>query len=103
MFDLARLATVQLVPLTPFSADGKRLLPEALDRQVRESYVAGIRVFIPAAGTGEFHSLSAADRRQGVHDRGGQPLPASDTGSVPLSVERRHGGGHAAVAADPAD
>jgi 4-hydroxy-tetrahydrodipicolinate synthase len=60
-FDLARLATVQLVPLTPFSPDGKRVLSEALDRQVREAFAAGIRVFIPAAGTGEFHSLTAAE------------------------------------------
>ncbi len=60
-FDLARLATVQLVPLTPFSPDGKRVVTEVLDRQVRETYAAGIRVFIPAAGTGEFHSLSAAE------------------------------------------
>jgi len=61
MLDLTRLATVQLVPLTPFSADGKHLVPEAFDRQVRETYAAGIRVFIPAAGTGEFHSLTATE------------------------------------------
>jgi len=55
--DLARLATVQLVPITPFSADGKRLLPEPFAELIRRTYAAGIRVFIPAAGTGEFHSL----------------------------------------------
>jgi 4-hydroxy-tetrahydrodipicolinate synthase len=60
-FDLARLATVHLVPPTPFSPDGRRVLPEVLGRFVREMVAAGVRVFIPAAGTGEFHSLSAAE------------------------------------------
>src|SRR4051794_23855591 len=58
-FDVARLATVQLVPLTPFSADGSMVVPEVLSAFARRSYDAGIRVFVPGAGTGEFHSLSA--------------------------------------------
>jgi 4-hydroxy-tetrahydrodipicolinate synthase len=58
---LPRLATVQLVPLTPFSADGKRVLYDVLERHVDEMFAAGIRAFIPAAGTGEFHSLSATE------------------------------------------
>jgi 4-hydroxy-tetrahydrodipicolinate synthase len=57
--NLARLATVQLVPPTPFGADGDRVLPERLAALVRELFAAGMRVFLPAAGTGEFHSLSA--------------------------------------------
>jgi 4-hydroxy-tetrahydrodipicolinate synthase len=57
--DLSRLDTVQLVPLTPFTADGRRVLPDALAGFSRSLYDAGIRVFLPAAGTGEFHSLSA--------------------------------------------
>jgi 4-hydroxy-tetrahydrodipicolinate synthase len=60
-FDLARLATVHLVPPTPFTADGRRVVPEVLGRFVREMVAAGVRVFIPAAGTGEFHSLSASE------------------------------------------
>lgn len=60
-FDMNRLASVQLVPVTPFSPDGKYLVPELLDALVRETFSAGIRVFLPAAGTGEFHSLSAAE------------------------------------------
>ncbi|MBL8826056.1 MAG: dihydrodipicolinate synthase family protein [Planctomycetaceae bacterium] len=55
---LARLATVQIVPPTPFSADGKRVLTEPLAALAKELYAAGMRVFLPAAGTGEFHSLS---------------------------------------------
>lgn len=55
---LARLATVQIVPPTPFSADGKHLQPETLANLARELYSAGMRVFLPAAGTGEFHSLT---------------------------------------------
>jgi 4-hydroxy-tetrahydrodipicolinate synthase len=57
-FDLARLATVQLVPLTPFSADGSKVVPEVLKGFAKSAYEAGIRVFVPGAGTGEFQSLS---------------------------------------------
>ncbi len=53
--DIERLRTVQLVPLTPFSADGLAVLPEVLGSFSRSLYDAGIRVFLPAAGTGEFH------------------------------------------------
>lgn len=58
---LPRLATVQIVPPTPFSPDGKRLCPEPLAALARELYAAGMRVFLPAAGTGEFHSLSTEE------------------------------------------
>ena len=57
--DLHQFATVQLVPLTPFSPDGQRVLADRLGPFVKEMYRAGIRVFLPAAGTGEFHSLTA--------------------------------------------
>ena len=60
-FDLSRLATVHLVPPTPFTPDGRSIVPEVLDRFVREMVAAGVRLFIPAAGTGEFHSLSASE------------------------------------------
>jgi 4-hydroxy-tetrahydrodipicolinate synthase len=60
-FDFQRLSTVQLVPLTPFSADGLTVLPEVLGTFARSVYEAGIRVFLPGAGTGEFHSLTAAE------------------------------------------
>ncbi|MGL4552792.1 MAG: dihydrodipicolinate synthase family protein, partial [Gemmataceae bacterium] len=54
-----RLDTVQVVPPTPFSPDGQRVLAEPLAALVRDLYAAGVRAFLPAAGTGEFHSLSA--------------------------------------------
>ncbi len=57
--DLDRFATVQLVPLTPFSPDGQHVLADRLGAFVKTMYQAGIRVFLPAAGTGEFHSLTA--------------------------------------------
>jgi dihydrodipicolinate synthase/N-acetylneuraminate lyase len=57
--DADRLNTVQLVPLTPMSADGKRILPDVMTAFIRDLAKAGICVFLPAAGTGEFHSLSA--------------------------------------------
>ena len=59
--DLKRLDTVQLIPLTPFSVDGKHLRSEVLGELIKDLFAAGIRVFIPAAGTGEFHSMSAAE------------------------------------------
>ena len=59
--DLARLATVHLVPPTPFTADGREVVPEKLGEFVRAVVAAGVRVLLPAAGTGEFHSLSAAE------------------------------------------
>ena len=58
-FDLARLSTVQLVPPTPFSSDGKVVRTDVLAAFARQMYDAGIRAFLPGAGTGEFHSLSA--------------------------------------------
>jgi 4-hydroxy-tetrahydrodipicolinate synthase len=60
-FDISRLATVQLVPPTPFSADGLTVPPDVLGEFVRSLYEAGIGVFLPGAGTGEFHSLAAAE------------------------------------------
>ena len=55
------MSTVQLVPLTPMSADGRRLDYERLTMFARDLYDAGIRVFLPAAGTGEFHSLATRE------------------------------------------
>lgn len=60
-FDTARLATVHLVPPTPFSTDGRDLLAGVLGEFARSLYDAGVRVFLPAAGTGEFHSLTAGE------------------------------------------
>jgi 4-hydroxy-tetrahydrodipicolinate synthase len=57
-YDRSLLRTVHLVPLTAYDASGKL----ALDVQARHSarmFAAGMRVFLPAAGTSEFHSLSA--------------------------------------------
>src|SRR5262249_49587774 len=59
--DLTRLATVQLVPLTPFGADGRHVIAEALGGLIRDLFESGIRVFLPGAGTGEFHSLSVQE------------------------------------------
>src|SRR5262250_252872 len=60
-FDHSRLATVHLVPPTPFTADGREVVPEKLGAFVKAMVDAGMRVFLPAAGTGEFHSLTAAE------------------------------------------
>lgn len=56
--DAHRLDTVQLVPPTPFTADGREVVGERLTALVRDLAASNMRVFLPAAGTGEFHSLS---------------------------------------------
>src|SRR5690242_13429640 len=57
-FDRGSLRGVHLVPLTAFDERGK------INFSVQEKHIArlsqaGVRVYMPAAGTGEFHSLSA--------------------------------------------
>lgn len=56
-FDPASLRTVHLVPLTPFDTHD-RLNGGVLGAHIARMYAAGLRVFLPAAGTSEFHSLS---------------------------------------------
>ena len=56
--DPCRLRTVHLVPLTAFDARG-RINREVQAEHTARMYAAGIRVYLPAAGTSEFHSLSA--------------------------------------------
>lgn len=60
-FDPGRLATVHVVPLSPFTPDGLALRPDVLGGLTRWLYEAGVRVFLPGAGTGEFHSLTTAE------------------------------------------
>lgn len=57
-YNRALLRTVHLVPLTAFTAAGKINEPAQVEH-TRRMAAAGIRVFLPAAGTSEFHSLSA--------------------------------------------
>lgn len=57
-FDLERLRTVHLVPLTAYRDDGSLNLELQAEHTAR-MYAAGIRCFLPAAGTSEFHSLTA--------------------------------------------
>ncbi len=52
------LRTVHLVPLTAYRSDGSLDL-EAQAAHTARMYEAGMRVFLPAAGTSEFHNLSA--------------------------------------------
>lgn len=57
-YDRSLLRTVHLVPLTAFDSSG-RLALEVQGRHISRLAASGIRVFMPAAGTSEFHSLSA--------------------------------------------
>lgn len=53
-----QLHTVQLVQITAFGDDGSVAL-ETMRTQATRLFEAGIRVFIPCAGSSEFHSLLA--------------------------------------------
>lgn len=53
--------TVHLVPPTPFSQDGRQVDVDTLATLVESLINKGIQVVIPAAGTGEFHSLSVSE------------------------------------------
>ncbi|MGD9856191.1 MAG: dihydrodipicolinate synthase family protein [Planctomycetaceae bacterium] len=57
-FDQRCLRTVHLVPLTAYDESGAPDLDAQAEHIARMS-AAGITAFLPAAGTGEFHSLSA--------------------------------------------
>ena len=57
-FDAELLRSVHLVPLTAYAADGG-VNADLQSRHTERMYAAGIRCFLPAAGTSEFHSLSA--------------------------------------------
>jgi len=57
-YDRSKLRTVHLVPLTAYDAAGK-LNVTAQGEHIAAMYAAGMRVFMPAAGTSEFHSLTA--------------------------------------------
>lgn len=57
-YDRSLLRTVHLVPLTAFDAQGK-LARDVQARHIARMYAAGMQVFLPAAGSSEFHSLSA--------------------------------------------
>jgi len=59
-YDRSLIRTVHLVPLTAYDASGKLNLA-AQARHIARMYAAGIRVYMPAAGTGEFHNLSAEE------------------------------------------
>ena len=57
-YDSSLLRTVHLVPLTAFDAEG-RIDVDVQSTHIESMYGAGMRVYLPAAGTSEFQSLSA--------------------------------------------
>jgi 4-hydroxy-tetrahydrodipicolinate synthase len=64
-FDPRRLRTVHLVPLTAFDGDG-RVNTALQSRHVAEMAAAGVRVFLPSAGTSEFHNLTMEENLTSV-------------------------------------
>ena len=55
-FEQRCLRTVHLVPLTAYGESGELNLDAQAEHTARMS-AAGMRVFLPAAGTSEFHRL----------------------------------------------
>lgn len=88
--DRSKLATVQFVPPTPFSEDGEQLRPEWLARLVERMMDAGARVFLPAAGTGEFHSLSAEEVIESVRIVREVAVRPDCTVVAPVGLSLRH-------------
>ena len=58
--DLNQLHTVQLVPVTPFDEEGQ-VSQDQVVRLYQRLETAGIRVFIPCAGSAEFHTLTSSE------------------------------------------
>ena len=57
-YDLELLRSVHLVPLTAYDSAG-RIDRDRQAEHIARMAAAGIRVYMPAAGTSEYHSLSA--------------------------------------------
>ena len=57
-YDSSLLRTVHLVPLTALDSQG-RINTEVQANHISSMYGAGMRVYLPAAGTSEFQSLTA--------------------------------------------
>lgn len=75
------MRTIQVALPTPFEKDGA-VAPDALFRHVAALADEGVAAFLPAAGTGEFHSLTAAEvetcvraTRDAVGDKAGIIAP----------------------------
>ena len=57
-YDRSLIRSVHLVPLTAYAANGA-IDPQVQAEHIARMYKAGVRVYMPAAGTSEFHGLSA--------------------------------------------
>lgn len=87
-FDQRSLRTVHLVPLTAYDQTGGLNLDAQAEHTARMS-AAGLRAFLPAAGTSEFHNLSADE----VVDLVRVTCEASDDQAVvfaPLGYQIKH-------------
>ncbi|WP_137290792.1 dihydrodipicolinate synthase family protein [Natronorubrum halophilum] len=56
------LQSVAFTTSTPFSTDRERIFEEQIAENARTLYDAGARTFIPCGNTGEYYSLSQAER-----------------------------------------
>lgn len=87
-FDPERLRTVQIVPVTAYDVDGEVALDPMRDLFTR-LYDAGMRVFIPCAGSAEFHALQTKEIAA-VMEMARQALPADALVLAPVGLQLRH-------------
>jgi 4-hydroxy-tetrahydrodipicolinate synthase len=82
------LRTVQFVPLTAYDAQG-RLNLDVMQQHTRRLLDAGARVFIPCAGSSEFHSLSA-DEIVAAIDMTRQTVGSQAVVMAPVGLQLHH-------------
>ena len=83
--DPRRLRTVHLVPLTAYNRQGR--LNAALQAEhVTQMAAAGLRVFLPGAGTSEFHNLTVEENLTPGAAKGAHVYGYSGMGNHQVSV-----------------
>ena len=83
-----QLRAVQVVPLTAFDEQG-RLALEPMRALTQRLFAAGVRVFIPCAGSSEFHTLSAAEIAAAI-DMTRSVVGTSATIVAPVGLQLQH-------------
>jgi len=86
--DPLRLRTVQIVPITAYDSEGEVAL-EPMRELFKRLYDAGMRVFIPCAGSAEFHSLQTKEIVS-VMEMARQTLGPDATLLAPVGLQLRH-------------
>jgi dihydrodipicolinate synthase/N-acetylneuraminate lyase len=64
MTDDQKLTGILVALVTPFTADGRAIDEDALHALIERLLAAGVHGFVPAGTTGEFTTMTTAERRQ---------------------------------------